>query len=887
MLTYLANAACNGKRPGHLSSLRNYPRTSLVMKLMGERNVARFIVAPSGYGKTSVALEYAETVFGFRNVFWISGKSPCFIRDLDKGFVSSELVGLNKNPFLVVIDDVPLLDVARAASLSAQIDELLEAGKEVIVACEPTSDAFSQMTDRVLVGARDLIVSASELAQTGRAPKPTLDDAAPTPARQDCVAGLVWGEGVTRSSFLRAVVDEELPSEMILAMFVLVVLASGSLDDAEKFVVLDADLLRLLDESYPHLGIDMIEGTFRTAPFSIDDLVGAFLERLGALAQRSTAADGDDLACGLADELVARGACARACDLVRTFVSRQRRAAWLGRHGAELIDSCCLVEASSVYGKLDAPRASGLVHAGEALRCALLKADVACCQAARRCLRDDDVVFRLAGALLLAAVSQASAGVAARKQLASFVAEAQGALGKSRAGNGSDGAPAHRQGDEAAEAAEGSRWLDLADLLAAADVLLSADETPAAGARAWLAGFGDSGAGRRLGPVALLCAAWLIESHRGARKRGGKGPSTPAGSAAGRRPKRDALGKLCERVVSAARACMDDEGALDLTDALAISAIASAARRGEISLPKLDEALVGEASARLELLEKQRLDRQCARRRDFETRLATSQARAAARRPPILTVNLYGGLAVSVGDKQIDPELFARQKDRVLLALLVLNKGRDLSRDKLAEMLFPESELAAGRKGLQSTWCRLKDAIKLPDESCPYLIRRYKSLSIDASLVSSDVLELDEVCRTLLFNQPGQGGWSQLVKRVEDVFAGDILPGDSDVRALDRLRMDMRKDLVDALVAASLSLVRSGQPQQALWFAQAALRRDDTREDVYAALMRAQIAALQRSAALRTYFDCRKMLAEGLGIDPAKEIVQLYNSIIETEGAIA
>ena len=83
--------------------------------------------------------------------------------------------------------------------------------------------------------------------------------------------------------------------------------------------------------------------------------------------------------------------------------------------------------------------------------------------------------------------------------------------------------------------------------------------------------------------------------------------------------------------------------------------------------------------------------------------------------------------------------------------------------------------------------------------------------------------------------------------------------------------------------AAADRLVAADDAQEGLWFARAALRRDRTREDAYTALMRAQIAAGQRTAALETYFECRRFLTTELGIDPSLATMELYRSIIETE----
>lgn len=59
MPEFLKKASCRGRRPLHLASRRQIPRPDLIAKLLRERHVARFIVAPDGFGKTGLALEYA------------------------------------------------------------------------------------------------------------------------------------------------------------------------------------------------------------------------------------------------------------------------------------------------------------------------------------------------------------------------------------------------------------------------------------------------------------------------------------------------------------------------------------------------------------------------------------------------------------------------------------------------------------------------------------------------------------------------------------------------------------------------------------------------------------------------------------------------------------
>ena len=155
MPDFLAKAACRVRRPQHLAARRIFPRPDLIAKLLRERHVARFVVAPDGYGKTALALEYADTVHRFEHVAWLDGRIPCFLRDLDRGIVAEALLEADREPLLVVIEDVPPLDPARVDALSSDMDRLLERGCEVLVTCSPACDAFARHRDRVRLSAED------------------------------------------------------------------------------------------------------------------------------------------------------------------------------------------------------------------------------------------------------------------------------------------------------------------------------------------------------------------------------------------------------------------------------------------------------------------------------------------------------------------------------------------------------------------------------------------------------------------------------------------------------------------------------------------------------------------------------------------------------------
>ena len=75
-----------------------------------------------------------------------------------------------------------------------------------------------------------------------------------------------------------------------------------------------------------------------------------------------------------------------------------------------------------------------------------------------------------------------------------------------------------------------------------------------------------------------------------------------------------------------------------------------------------------------------------------------------------------------MGDEPVDPQRFRRQKARTLLALLVLNHGKEITRDRLVRALWPESQLEAARKNFYSIWSQLRRVLATPEGTCPYLI---------------------------------------------------------------------------------------------------------------------------------------------------------------------
>src|SRR5438445_11279597 len=83
--------------------------------------------------------------------------------------------------------------------------------------------------------------------------------------------------------------------------------------------------------------------------------------------------------------------------------------------------------------------------------------------------------------------------------------------------------------------------------------------------------------------------------------------------------------------------------------------------------------------------------------------------------PKLRRVELFGGVRVVGSDKTVDR--FATRNTAVLLARLCLEPGRAHSREELIDLLWPESDIEAGRHNLRQTLVYLRKALGEIDDS--------------------------------------------------------------------------------------------------------------------------------------------------------------------------
>lgn len=821
---YLENAACNGRRPKKIGPQRIYSRPRLVKRLVAERDVARFVVAPSGFGKTSLGLEYAASMFSFRGVHWLDCSSPCFLRDLDAGIIAKTLIARPAQLDLVVFDDVPFLADARSECFSHEIDALLEAGCEVLVTTTPAFGAIADaQRDCVIVGARDLLVDDCELSSSHVASVEGLREC-------DRVPAFLWGGQDGMREFLRGMRLGEMPSEMRAPVFVMEALQVGSFDDLSAVSGgVRADARRFISEHYPYVGVDLADETFEAHGFDVAQVMEGLGESIDSLGRVATPSARDALSAKVACMLAARGMGPRACEIMQIACARKRRISWILQQQWHLFDSGCVRPLQELFESLGA-RSTGL---------------------------DASMVAAASGRLF----------VLGEKERASSVARcALGMRGISSTDALMCALVALDAGGESARSAA----LETLGNIAAGKVEVLANDA--------LAGrIAVSAIALHKGDVAAACRALRnagVDTHV-------LRTATVYCATLLRRVFRRANGEDLAMVLSVSRALVnrmvDSTEEATVCEAILVAAVVESGGDAPLSSARQRACDVLAAG-----LAEQRRGR--TRPSLVPAQMPLSDCAMQSPRPaviPEMRVNIFGGMEVTIGGVAVDPHLFAKQRTKTLLAVLVLFRGKEIARPELLRIMWPDATPERATNNFYSLWCRLRRALGAEhDEDCPYLVRHRASVMVDTRYVKSDVDEFDALCRTLLFDEPNARAWLAVFEKMEESFSCDLLPSETENAFIAAMRLKYRARRIDAYVSAALRLVDAGEADTALWFAEVAADACPGREDAAFALMRAQAASGQRVQAMETYRLCAKHLAEELGIDPGDRMREMYCELL-------
>ena len=259
---------------------------------------------------------------------------------------------------------------------------------------------------------------------------------------------------------------------------------------------------------------------------------------------------------------------------------------------------------------------------------------------------------------------------------------------------------------------------------------------------------------------------------------------------------------------------------------------------------------------------------------------------------PQCQVRVFGGLEVRIGERLVREKDWRKRKARVLFALMVLQRGRDLPREQICDQLWPHLDSERARNNFYVIWSMMKAAL-VPHgrKGAPleYADNTAGLCRIDVERVESDLDRFAQVVSAARGAETGQdfAEATSRYRELTDIYVGELLPGDLYDDVFSPARDRYRTEFCDAMRRAVRCAELASDANAALEFARRGLEADPVSEDLYQAVIRCHIGLGQRSAAIDAYFVCRQQLCDELGLDPSRETMRLYDRILAMEDHIA
>jgi predicted ATPase/DNA-binding SARP family transcriptional activator len=231
---------------------------------------------------------------------------------------------------------------------------------------------------------------------------------------------------------------------------------------------------------------------------------------------------------------------------------------------------------------------------------------------------------------------------------------------------------------------------------------------------------------------------------------------------------------------------------------------------------------------------------------------------------PPLKVQLFGEFDVEVHDQPL-PRLHSC-KGKWLLALLILRHGTEVSREKLAETLWPDSDK---RHALHSLGQSLSDLCRALGREAGRISRKERTLRLALTGAQVDVVAFDEAIR--------RGDPASLGQAVS-LYRGRFLAG-CDEDWVSREQKSREQDYLTALTTLAGEALDSGDPAAAVRWLRKAVSVDPACEETCRALMEALAANRDFGGVIAVYDDLRRYLRKKWNEEPSPETTTLRDKI--------
>jgi DNA-binding SARP family transcriptional activator len=242
-------------------------------------------------------------------------------------------------------------------------------------------------------------------------------------------------------------------------------------------------------------------------------------------------------------------------------------------------------------------------------------------------------------------------------------------------------------------------------------------------------------------------------------------------------------------------------------------------------------------------------------------------------------------MSLEHGDHLVDRDHFPGSQGCLVFARLALDRHQAVSRDELAEVIWPQqlprawdADLSAIVSKLRSLLARagLKQSASISSALGCYQLVLPHDVWIDFEAAAAALHQAEGALRAGTPKESfGPANIANTIAR------RPFLPGE-DSRWAEEKRGNLGTIFVRSCECLAAFYVWNDEPSLGVEAAKQAVAREPFRESAYRLLMEAYAAAGNRAEALLVYERCRKLLREELGSDPAPETRAVHLRVLKS-----
>lgn len=254
-----------------------------------------------------------------------------------------------------------------------------------------------------------------------------------------------------------------------------------------------------------------------------------------------------------------------------------------------------------------------------------------------------------------------------------------------------------------------------------------------------------------------------------------------------------------------------------------------------------------------------------------------------------LSVRMLGAFEVLSNGEPVPDKAWGRKKTKMLLKILLSERGRSFTVDQLVDLLYPETAPEKVLKNLRGRVSQLRKALEPKLQKGPdsvfvhnvgqgYRFNAHAPCWLDTEAFAEHLESAEALTHT--------DRWPQALERYEQAIAlyrGDYLEEDLYEEWTLPLRERFKKQFLSAMEGAARCHGKLGDFAAAIACCQRVIAHEPYRESAFRLMMRCHYHAGQQQQALEAYDACVRSLKDHLGVEPTLETRKLHLQIAKQQ----